>query len=461
MAKKTKTAIHTKKHQARLERERRQTRFLLIGMIAVVVVVLGSIGYGVLEQKYLRNIRPVATVNGDKIATNDFQAYTRYLRQQMINDAINSYQLLQFFGNDSQTMAYVANQLYQIQSQLDPEAAGQHALDDLINADLIKQEAARRGIVFTKADIDIAVQEAFAYYPNGTPTPTTTTTWQSPATSTLSPTQYALVSATPTATATSVPTVTATSIMTATSVLTETAGGTPTITPTVGPTATPTPYTEQGFQTLYQDTLKNLQDNIDFSEENLRQIITMQLYQDKVKASVLAELNLPHEEEQVWARHILVSDEKTAQDIRARLENGEDWTTLAAEFSLDTSNKDNGGDLGWFGRGKMVSEFETAAFSLQIGEISQPVETQFGWHLIQVLGHETRPLTQAEYQQLETQKFNEFLTNLKDAAQIKIDDTWKNRVPDTPILPDQITQFIQQYLQSQQQSPTIATPAAP
>jgi hypothetical protein len=88
MAKKTKTAIHTKKHQARLERERRQTRFLLIGMIAVVVVVLGSIGYGVLEQKYLRNIRPVATVNGDKIATNDFQAYTRYLRQQMINDAI-------------------------------------------------------------------------------------------------------------------------------------------------------------------------------------------------------------------------------------------------------------------------------------------------------------------------------------------------------------------------------------
>ena len=211
MAKKTKTTITTKKHKARLEREQRQTRIIMISMIAVVVLVVGSIGYGILDQQYLRNIRPVATVNGDKITTAFFQAYTRYVRQQLVNQATNSYQLLQYFGNDPQTSSYVANQLGQIQNQLVPEVVGQQALDELINAALIKQEAGRRGIVLSNADIEKGIQEAFDYYSNGTPTPTAT--WVSPATPTLSLTQYALVSATPTATATSVPTETATATL--------------------------------------------------------------------------------------------------------------------------------------------------------------------------------------------------------------------------------------------------------
>jgi peptidyl-prolyl cis-trans isomerase D len=469
MAKKTKTAITTKKHQARLEREQRQTRLLMIGMIVVVVLVIGSIGYGILDQQYLRNIRPVAIVNGDKITTSFFQAYTRYVRQQLINQATNSYQLLQFFGNDPQTSSYVANQLSQIQNQLVPEITGQQSLDELIGAALIKQEAARRGIVLSNADIEKGIQEAFDYYADGTPTPTAT--WQQPATSTLSPTQYALVSATPTATATSVPTETATATLeptvvatialTETGVITETAIGTPTITPTVGPTDTPTPYTLEGFQSAYQDTVKNLQQNLDFSEQDLKQLIEMKLYRKKVSEAYFAELNLPREEEQVWARHILVNDEQTAQNVLSLYQGGEDWSQLAAQFSQDTSNKDSGGDLGWFGRGQMVSEFEKAAFSLKVGEVSQPVKTDFGYHIIQVLGHETRPLSPTQYQQLEDQKFNEWLTQARDAATIKEDSTWKDRVPTTPELPTEIVAFIQQTLQSSQGLPQVATPVTP
>ena len=89
-------------------------------------------------------------------------------------------------------------------------------------------------------------------------------------------------------------------------------------------------------------------------------------------------------QEEVHARHILVKDEKTANDILARLNKGEDFAKLAKEFSIDPS-KDNGGDLGYFVKGMMVKEFGDAAFSMKKGEISKaPVKTQFGYHILKI-----------------------------------------------------------------------------
>lgn len=88
--------------------------------------------------------------------------------------------------------------------------------------------------------------------------------------------------------------------------------------------------------------------------------------------------------EQVEASHILVEDEATAKDIKKQLDEGKDFAELAAQNSIDTSNAQNGGNLGFFGRGEMVEEFETAAFAMRVGEISDPVQTQFGYHIINV-----------------------------------------------------------------------------
>jgi len=82
------------------------------------------------------------------------------------------------------------------------------------------------------------------------------------------------------------------------------------------------------------------------------------------------------------ASHILVETEEEAQAVQARLEDGEDFAEVAQEVSTDVGSGANGGDLGWFGAGMMVAPFEAAVMEMEIGEVSDLVETQFGYHVI-------------------------------------------------------------------------------
>ncbi|MGM0846193.1 MAG: foldase protein PrsA [Bacillota bacterium] len=90
------------------------------------------------------------------------------------------------------------------------------------------------------------------------------------------------------------------------------------------------------------------------------------------------------QQEQVKASHILVEDEATAKEVKEKLVKGEDFAELAKEYSTDTSNAEDGGELGFFGKGEMVTEFEEKAFSMHTDEVSEPVKTEFGYHLILV-----------------------------------------------------------------------------
>jgi peptidyl-prolyl cis-trans isomerase C len=87
---------------------------------------------------------------------------------------------------------------------------------------------------------------------------------------------------------------------------------------------------------------------------------------------------------EVHCAHILVKTEKEAQTVLERLNKGEKFSNIASDVSICPSRK-RGGDLGSFGRGKMVREFEVAAFSLQKGQISPIVKTKFGYHLVKRL----------------------------------------------------------------------------
>ena len=84
---------------------------------------------------------------------------------------------------------------------------------------------------------------------------------------------------------------------------------------------------------------------------------------------------------QVRASHLLVADEETVKQLREEIVAGADFAEVASRVSKCPSGR-NGGDLGFFGRGQMVPEFDQAAFTLAKGELSQPIKTQFGWHLL-------------------------------------------------------------------------------
>jgi peptidyl-prolyl cis-trans isomerase C len=105
--------------------------------------------------------------------------------------------------------------------------------------------------------------------------------------------------------------------------------------------------------------------------------------EEEMKAVYDEEAAKLQQTERVRARHILVGTEQEANDIIGRLGKGEKFEDLAKQFSLDGS-KDYGGDLGYFTAPEMVPEFSKATFALKVGETSQPVKTDFGWHIIRL-----------------------------------------------------------------------------
>ncbi len=128
----------------------------------------------------------------------------------------------------------------------------------------------------------------------------------------------------------------------------------------------------------------------DFKNELLiNALLDRHLGKIKVSDKEAAEYYREHKSEfttpaQVRASHILVQTEKEAEDLIKRLKKGADFAKLAQQFSLDHVSAKKGGDLGYFSKDQMVKPFADAAFSLKVGQISKPVKTRFGYHIIKV-----------------------------------------------------------------------------
>ena len=423
----TPKVVSNKKHMARLEREQVQRRYIMFGAIAVLILVVGVILYGVLDQTVLKMNRPVAKVGDQVITAREFQARVRYERWRSIQQYTQAAQIAQFFASDPNMGQYYQQQVQQMASQInDTTSFAQSVLDEMINDKVIEREAANRGITITDADVDKALEEGFNYFPNGTPTSQPLPPTAIP-TSTLSPLQLTLYP--PTATPTEAPTATPEATTPTVAPTAEPTSATPEATGTPAPTATP--YTEAGYKQAVSDFLSAVK-TYNFTESDLRSYVRAQVLRNKLYDEVTKDMK--PEEEQVWARHILVADEAAAQVIVKQLKDGADFAELAKKLSTDTGSKESGGDLGWFSKGKMVKEFEDAAFALEVGQISDPVKSKFGYHIIQVLGHENRPLDEQAFSDLKQTTFTDFVAKLKETDDVKTYDTWTSFVPTEPSL---------------------------
>ncbi len=373
----------TSVHLGRRQRERRLQRYAILGVVAAVLLVVLIPAYGYWREVIHLGDAPLVTV-GDQTVT--VQDYARYLgtRQAILTRQIGQAQAAIPTPSASPTTAATAASAVSGSPQATPDRAttaapdatpttlassdvanaqqtlevlyneqsglSTIALTDLVEAHLLLDEAKKRNLSVSQSELDNALRWLMSPPPPG-------------------------------------------------------------LSQSIGLEAAPAQLSGASLVTMEQaqQALTSIVGKGRFLSTS--QVNELILKPAVIKAKLLDEFgkDVPRTSEQVHARHILVATEDEAKKIREDLVGGADFATLAKEKSTD-STKDKGGDLGWFGRGVMVPEFENAAFSLKVGEISQPIKTQFGYHIIQVLDKDpNHPLDAAQIERAKDQAYQSWL----------------------------------------------------
>lgn len=423
--------------RSRAEQEAEIQRYVILGVgiaaAAAVILVVGAliINFGIDPNRW------VASVNGQGITVSEFQKRVRFERLLYIQQLQSAVQFYQSIGQDANALLQQEPYSTWWNELQFPDQMGTRVLDDMIDEQIVRQEAASRGITVTEADVRTAIDEFLGFQPILEPTAEGTAegTAEPTATPTLTPTPF--VSPTPSSTPTETPTPTAT----ATLAVTLTATVEPTITFTPAPTITP-PATlsadEQRTQNdeLLPDFYALIRRETGMSDADIRAYFETRALQTK-----LAEVLVPDVNTTLFsnARHILVATQEEANDVLAALNAGESFADLARAVSTDTGSGAQGGELGWQPEAEYLSSyvepFRAAIQTAAIGQIVGPVETEFGFHIIQVIAREERPVEDSQIETARSRAIQTWLEtrNTELAANIqRFPEVWTNFVPNQP-----------------------------
>jgi len=446
----------------------RNKRILMYVIPAVALALLLVIG-GAINELLIKPGTTLAKVEDRTIVTRDFWKRAR-LQEAQLREQLFQYQLFsqQFGGQD-----FFASQIAQLQATLaSPISLGTQVINQMIDEEVIRLRAAELGVTVTDAEVDEMLQEEIAARQGALTVPQATSTAEAAIEATATAASF-----TPTPTATPEPTVAASDGVT------DTAEAIPTA---ELPTPAPPPVLDD---TIYQEGLTTRADQLKeagMSIEEYREVLRVELLREKM-VDVIGNERVVATEAQANVRHILIridppgvdetsfidqSGEMTntvesaapdvaasatltetgeisetltvmddgimteaeslalATELRARILTGEDFADLAAEYSDDPGSGANGGDLGWARQGAYVSEFDEAAFSLPVGEISEPIKTQFGYHILQVIERdENRPKDENTLAQEKAQAFQAWLQEQILATNIERPDNLLSRLP--------------------------------
>lgn len=183
----------------------------------------------------------------------------------------------------------------------------------------------------------------------------------------------------------------------------------------------------------YGDQFETLLKQKSIKEENIKNSIRAQIAQEKAIEATITDKELKENyKPEITASHILVKDEETAKKVKEELNQGKSFEDLAKQYSEDTASKESGGDLGHIEPGKMVKEFEEAAYKLKKDEVSEPIKTQFGYHIIKVTEiKEQKPFDEVkndikkslvQKKSQDAQFMNDFVMKEVQKADVKIED---------------------------------------
>ncbi len=352
----------TKRQLSRHERERKLTKITIGAGAAVLVLIVFVIAFGLYREVVSKPFQAIAVVNGKEISLGNYAKMLGYAdfnldyQRAQLQDLIDQSNQNSSQGQDQDfTRQFAQQQLQQL--DLNKRLLPSQVLDQMIGNELIRQEAARRGLSVTPQEIDDDIVK------QASPAPS--------------------------------------------------ADASGTVTTTEGVTTTNTPVTKTIAEAT-QDLSKALAQTGFLTVDEYRSLVVEPaLYREKLQKALADEVK--PSAEQVHARHILVDTEDQAKEALRKLKDEKaDFASLAKEMSKDTGTKDKGGDLGWFPRGVMTQAFEDAAFKMQPGELSEPVHTEFGYHIIQVEERaDDRPLSEEQLSQEKAQVLNKWLQEQK------------------------------------------------
>ncbi len=404
-------------YRSRAEREAELQKWVVRGVVAAVAVlgILVAITFAV-EQFLIPN-QVVAVVRGEGISVQEFRQEYQLERNRLLLQ-LNQYQNS---GIDMQQLAQQEPYKTWLNEVNVPDTLGLRVINDLVDDKLLAQEADARGITVDESAVRDAVENYFGF----------------------DPTEVALIGVEPTATPE--PTITPTPYVSPTP--THTPEPTPTADPEAEeeeeepeePTVTPQP-------TVVEPTLsaEEVRDNFEQNERDYRSYFdrvgvaaeTMDAFFERnALESLFADTLVPDDRPLLYAdvRHILVEEEETALAALEALKAGESFAALASAISTDPGSGSRGGELGEAFVGNYVPEFRAAIEEAAIGELVGPVESEFGFHILQVRSKEERSGAELESQrerakQQELELLRETLRE-EHSDDYEIYDSWLDYVP--------------------------------
>lgn len=395
----------TPREQRRRTRQQAKDRqFVLWGSVGALIALL-AIGIGLVVTFVWMPNAVAFRVDGAEVTTAEFRRRYSYERQRM-TEQLDLYQLVQRqFGAQAQSQA----EINRLQNYLrDPFSLGVRVKALMIEDLLIADAARQAGIEVRAEEIEeLLTDEVAQRYDAFTEAQATATR------------EAAAAAAPEEATDASVPAA-----------------------PTSGDVLSDADF-QQGLTGLAND----LRQEHGLSLEAYRGILRAGLLRNRMRERISTE-EVTATELQVQARHLLLTFTETdpeaaegeaqvsaslprvarteaealalAHDLLARLEKGESFPYLISQYSDDPSGEFNQGDLGWFGRDRLVPEFEEIAFALEPGQFSEPVKTMFGYHIIEVLDRNEEASRPLDAVQAETAaKFEDWLSDLRAQARIE------------------------------------------